>query len=301
MHLEPAGAAPKQSTVFIVEGPDCAGKTTFVNSQVFMGEFKHHQGPYSRDPFEETMEFLDRHCGRRNVIVCDRLHIGEHVYGPLFRSRDALGRTKSRILARRLLREHTCVIFAMPPREVVLRNFAESKVEQLPQRSLDVERIYDGYVKQMEGSQLPYVTYDYTRGEKEQYLTFGRAIKACSAPHNPGYYGYGSLAPGNVLFLTPFSPVGLDPANLVLTEALDLLDVNEQGMYWCRKDLAKERMSAQFRPRMVVEVLPGADRVDCGTFSWSGYTGVRLGVPTHIPPDVLAEILGRIVGEVPYT
>lgn len=75
----------------IVEGPDCAGKTTFVEE---LDAQLHHRStiiktgppvPPDRDIFEEYEQQLDKKRYPLGVTVADRFHWGEWVYGPLFR------------------------------------------------------------------------------------------------------------------------------------------------------------------------------------------------------------------------
>lgn len=75
----------------VVEGVDCSGKTTFckwvvehlikLNVNV---EFSHH-GPLRASVHQEYYEPLVPTCLYPTVLVGDRWHLGEMVYGPLYR------------------------------------------------------------------------------------------------------------------------------------------------------------------------------------------------------------------------
>lgn len=80
--------------LIVVEGPDGAGKSTFVERLAgavydqYMAEAKIvHCGPPNGSVFKQ---YEDDVLGSEYTI-CDRLHIGELVYGPLLRGSDQLG------------------------------------------------------------------------------------------------------------------------------------------------------------------------------------------------------------------
>jgi cytidylate kinase len=82
--------------LIIIEGVDGSGKSTL--AQRLHDELsKHlptqllHRGPLKRDPLEEYELDLDtyRPFGGTHV-VCDRWHLGEDVYGPMYRGESAL-------------------------------------------------------------------------------------------------------------------------------------------------------------------------------------------------------------------
>jgi len=74
--------------LFVVEGPDKAGKTTLVKElQAHLeGEVEVlHSGPIQRHPLDEYVRRVDCALQEYDHVVCDRLHIGEQIYGPLLR------------------------------------------------------------------------------------------------------------------------------------------------------------------------------------------------------------------------
>lgn len=69
--------------LIILEGPDCAGKSTLAAELVkYIGEAELlHRGPPTRHPLDEyVVPLLDYRPGTGRHIVCDRWHWGESVY-----------------------------------------------------------------------------------------------------------------------------------------------------------------------------------------------------------------------------
>lgn len=78
--------------LILVEGCDGVGKTTFVEQLVLALQHRGdevatiHRGPLRRHPLLEYEGDLDDYApGAGRSIVCDRWHLGEMVYGPLWR------------------------------------------------------------------------------------------------------------------------------------------------------------------------------------------------------------------------
>jgi thymidylate kinase len=78
--------------LIIVEGPDCAGKTTLVHKVVEILDRRRervvtrHCGPLKTHPLVEYEQLLNDYSPGQGVhVVYDRLHLGELIYGPLKR------------------------------------------------------------------------------------------------------------------------------------------------------------------------------------------------------------------------
>jgi thymidylate kinase len=77
----------------IIEGCDGAGKTLLASRLTAVGEARGyqvtvlHKGPPEREPFAEYTEDLDYtpDPSARRLVVCDRWHLGEVVYGAVYR------------------------------------------------------------------------------------------------------------------------------------------------------------------------------------------------------------------------
>jgi thymidylate kinase len=90
----------------ICEGTDGSGKTTLANTLAIMTRGKYlHAGPPKRHPLVEYTEPLSSYApGTGQDLICDRWHVGELVYGPLYRGRSGLTHNQFRAVED-LLRE----------------------------------------------------------------------------------------------------------------------------------------------------------------------------------------------------
>jgi thymidylate kinase len=76
--------------LIILEGPDGAGKTTLAEALVAKtGAELWHRGPIQGSPQEEYLDPITGWDSSTHVI-CDRWHLGELVYGPIFRGESKL-------------------------------------------------------------------------------------------------------------------------------------------------------------------------------------------------------------------
>lgn len=92
--------------LIVVEGVDGAGKSTFCRrlddalcdaSGGFDGGVIRHKGPLERHPLEEYVLDLDDYVpGASESVICDRWHLGERIYGPLYRGKSQLDLARQR-------------------------------------------------------------------------------------------------------------------------------------------------------------------------------------------------------------
>lgn len=235
----------KQSSVFILEGPDGGGKSTLAGSTLFMGEQKDHCGPPVGDPYVQYWGLVyDRVFGlmQRNVWVCDRLHLGEHVYGPIFRGEDRLTFARSRIIDRMLLAHKTVVVLCIPSEETTIENFRLAKKlgkDEMPERIDQIVAVRNAYLNLIGKFHLEHVVYDYQIETQDQL--FERCLTKMATMVNKGH-GIGRWAAGNVVVITDRDA---DPP---LNESLDFFGVPEQRLYW----LTLEQFSRD--PRQVADM-----------------------------------------------
>lgn len=134
--------------LIIVEGPDGAGKTTFVES--LQRELAHnprgaediitlHCGPPSDHVYAEyTKNHLHGYSPMQLThVVCDRWHWGELIYGPMLRGESKLDRHGFDRVEHYLARRGAVVAFLTEKAQILARRVEERgdelvKVDQLP-------------------------------------------------------------------------------------------------------------------------------------------------------------------------
>lgn len=126
-------------TVFILEGPDGAGKSTL--AQKIVDHLYRtgadtvqlwHFGPYTAD-HDPLVEYLDPLKNWRDThddqsvdhLIIDRFHIGEMVYGPIFRGKSKLEKRFRKKINEYLDEIGAVKIYMATPYDEVLRRFRE--------------------------------------------------------------------------------------------------------------------------------------------------------------------------------
>lgn len=157
-----------RADVTIFEGPDGAGKTTLIKTFEAVdpgGTVVEHLGPHEGDPLEELVRRLawwPTHPHVRHVLF-DRFHLGEQVYGPIYRGVDRLGENGRREIESLLRAYKAIVVVALPPYAVCQDNWAERKAaggEMFPDPTKH-RKVWDAYESALK-TDLPTLTYDYT-------------------------------------------------------------------------------------------------------------------------------------------
>lgn len=145
-----------------MEGPDCSGKSTFIE-RLNQALDLHRRprvnlkfgppDPWDRDVFEEYEHALDAHDRTGTVVVCDRLHWGERIYGPLLRGRDRLGTAGWRHVELSLAARDTLVVYVSGD-EPALRRCLEGRGDHLVAPH-QLGPILEGYRWCLEHTALP--------------------------------------------------------------------------------------------------------------------------------------------------
>ncbi len=233
--------------ITILEGPDAGGKTTLGLHLVAtrQADVYYHQGPYGGDPLRESLDVAGFLYGStRRGVVFDRFHLGEQVYGPIYRAFDKLGIAGRRMLERWLLSHRTVLVKCMPDVEASLKIF-ETRLDDEMFAADGVEKFLAQHkLFEAARSDLPTLVYDFT--------TMGGALKEVvaqmdhlRAPLNEGP-GAGMFARGVTLmvgeqvnvnndangfgpFISDISTNGCGPW---LAKQLESYGVPESELYW---------------------------------------------------------------------
>lgn len=120
----------------LVEGPDGAGKTTLISQivksmfhdSVFVGSC----GVPEESPMKEYLhKAIEGWYDRKDVVIFDRFHIGEQVYGPIMRGKNGLGSLKRNVLEGFLAELFDPVIvLARPPFEACREVWSERREDE---------------------------------------------------------------------------------------------------------------------------------------------------------------------------
>lgn len=116
----------KRARAILVEGPDCSGKSTLINTlkNVLRWDSKslHHR---EGDQFERYL--LEYSLADR--VVLDRGHISEEVYGRMWRGGDPFDLIERRILDE-IVGKKMLMIFACPPTNLMKERYLSREYKQ---------------------------------------------------------------------------------------------------------------------------------------------------------------------------
>ncbi len=144
--------------MIILEGPDSSGKTTLAQSFERKGYKYHHMGPPRHDCLRESYIAYATHL---NNTVFDRSHLGEQVYGPLFRLEDSLGPIGQQLLDAYCETRRAVVILCLPP-FTVARDIWQGRTQEGKEMfNHSFEAQYERFVQLH--THLPKLKYDWTK------------------------------------------------------------------------------------------------------------------------------------------
>lgn len=158
----------------IIEGPDGAGKSTLAEQlATSMGLVLRHTGPPKTSALDECAEMLKLHDRTGLGVAFDRFHLGERVYGPVFRGVDTLGDEGQRSLEATLQSSFRPILVrCLPPWPVVQGNWRATREQQMLQDEAPLLRVYEEYAQlariKVTGvdrlwTTLPIFDFDYTQ------------------------------------------------------------------------------------------------------------------------------------------
>lgn len=246
------------SRLWIIEGPDGAGKSTLVNA--LSGAV--HAPVTHLGPFRDVNDGLERFYAEAMLpavlghsdIILDRSWLSEKPYGVVFRKGvDRLGIAAVRQLERLALRCNTVVIRALPPKGVVVDNFVRRKRKSSEAEMLEhvhqIESVYNLYAHAFRTA-LPTTDYDYTAITADEMINAVTDVSGHSSrPHPLEWASAGNLAADialvgdafaehknrDVLYRWPFSTFGGGPAKW-LALRLERAGIPESSIFWVNAD-----------------------------------------------------------------
>ncbi len=262
--------------IIILEGPDGAGKTTLADELVDRYGFNYqHQGPYPEIPgkgiVRQNVEKIL--ATAKQPTVFDRLHVGERVYGPVYRGTDRLGAHGHRAVDRYLAGRSAVLVVVLDDEHEIIKCWRarqssemykdEDKLREVCRRYSDGDLIVTSY--------LPATMYRWRTGSTAERLM--RWVRKNAPPLNRGP-GIGWFKPGNVLVVgeqaggdrsinAPFVDDGGCSAwfNQLLVDN----HVPESELYWINAltldgALTDARFLRDLRPRAVIALGKWAQR-----------------------------------------
>lgn len=146
--------------LFIIEGADGVGKTTFVKKLAteLQGPVTVlHRGPVERHPLEEyELELEDYRPGGGRHVICDRWHMGELIYGPLYRGQSRLDEP-GRLHVELFLRSRGALLVHLDGRVTEVRRRLERRGEDYINLG-DLDHLLEAYREQRGKTLLPWET-----------------------------------------------------------------------------------------------------------------------------------------------
>jgi hypothetical protein len=242
--------------LYIVEGPDGAGKTQLAQTIAGLGGAHYvHLGPFPRVErglarlYVEAM--LPAVLGFSDVVM-DRSWLSERPYGDAFRNgTDRIGPTQ-RSLERLAWRCQTVVIRCLPPWERVHENFGQRP--ELLNNVNELREVYDAYANLQ--TSLPMITVD--PFDKTPDLS----LYAASVPHylNVRSAGnlrskvtligdkFGELNDHNPLYQWPFGSLCRSGCSQWLGAQLDEAGISERDLFWVNADALTAMVTRHHAP-----------------------------------------------------
>lgn len=145
--------------IVILEGSDKVGKSTLGRhlAERYKAELVHFSAPKG-DPYKEYMGFLDHADPEKNYVL-DRFHVGELVYGELYRGKSKLSLDQMWYIDLRLMSHQCMLVHCSTDADTVKRKFIEDREES--SKLEDVEKILSSFKNKVNLSLLKRFNYDW--------------------------------------------------------------------------------------------------------------------------------------------
>lgn len=239
-------------SIFIVEGPDGAGKSTLAQALaetvrarlVHCEAFPHVSTGLGRLYVEAMLPAL---LGYTNIVL-DRAWLSEPIYGRAYRKgADRLGVVGRRMLERVALRCNTYVVVCLPSMDVCLNAFNQRRATEYLDSAHQLMTVYSDYATRLaEGSltDLPTTSFDYATQlfelpkfeSAEQHLVEWRTGGNFNGKVVIVGESFGPLKNDDPLFRVPFVSFSAAGCSAWLTQQLADAGLSEYQLCWVNAD-----------------------------------------------------------------
>lgn len=150
----------------LIEGPDCSGKSTLI--QTVLSDFCIiHNGVY-KSPDLAFKAYMDQIPSNYSAIVCplivwDRQYVSEQIYGPIFRGK-GLSQEQVEAIEAKHRALNTIVVLCNPPKDVVMQQWRlrNAKREEYIEQESYFDKIVDEYYENFATHcSLPFIEFNY--------------------------------------------------------------------------------------------------------------------------------------------
>lgn len=131
--------------VIILEGIDGSGKSTLAERLMKLSPVRTrilHRGPLEKTVEEELIYPLQT-LPPDELLICDRWHVGEMIYGPIYRGKSQVEGTYQSIIEELLWDMGAVKVVMSPPFELVAERLEIRGEDYL--KPEDAQRVYDFY------------------------------------------------------------------------------------------------------------------------------------------------------------
>lgn len=154
----------------LIEGPDCAGKTTLLETLIGENDERIHNGVYPSQAeallaYKNQYYYYDLNLSddEKGNLFIDRAHWSEEVYGSVLRDKGVSDKDwkEQEDLVNKA---HGFVILCLPPKDLATTRWAERNAnnEEFVTKADQYDKIYDGYNEIIGRALTNVFVYDYS-------------------------------------------------------------------------------------------------------------------------------------------
>lgn len=149
--------------IIILEGIDGSGKTTLAQHILELSQLKTrilHRGPLEGTIEDELIYPLHR-VEPDELLITDRWHLGEMIYGPIYRGKSEIEGFYNRVIDQILFEMDAVKVVLSPPLEIVQARLAARGEDYLkPEHVAEVHALYEKYANKFDYRLIREVTPD---------------------------------------------------------------------------------------------------------------------------------------------